>query len=185
MLSRCEDGSALINYINAEQYPSVVLFRNFNGVNSKPMIWIILTDKKTGSKISGIDWCKTRLKKLINTYARSLEIDDKKLIWKISINSNDSKMNILWNILFKVYKEITYHGLKEWQSDTVFWYINQEIVDNDPCEDYNKFVIKYNKKLNKKKSPNRRLNLDIKHKREYSDQIDRINIHSASIEYYI
>ena len=59
----------MIEYINAEQQPSVVIFENLSpssvdqeSIQDDPLVWPIVAKTHVGAHISHVNWCKTNLK---------------------------------------------------------------------------------------------------------------------------
>lgn len=121
------DNSSIIEYLNAEQAPSVVIFENIVSssesqevIQDAPLVWVIVSAGKKGSKITDVSWCKTQLKELLQKYVKTtLQLTSAKLIWKLTKNPEHDKVRALWYVLFKVHTRIVQYDLRGCRSDTV------------------------------------------------------------------
>eukprot|EP00826_Nyctotherus_ovalis_P004986 TRINITY_DN11108_c0_g1_i26.p1 TRINITY_DN11108_c0_g1~~TRINITY_DN11108_c0_g1_i26.p1 ORF type:complete len:188 (+),score=45.32 TRINITY_DN11108_c0_g1_i26:144-707(+) len=121
------DNSSIIEYLNAEQTPSVVIFENILSsgesqevIQDPPLVWVIVSTGKKGSKISDVSWCKTQLKELLQRYVKTtLQLASAKLIWKFTKNPEHEKTRALWYVLYKLHTRIVQYDLRGCRSDTV------------------------------------------------------------------
>jgi hypothetical protein len=128
----------MIEYLNVEQRPSVVIFENISSsselqeiIQDPPLIWVIVAAGKKGSKIADISWCKIQLKELIQKYVKmNLQLTSTKLIWKFTKNPEQDKSRLLWYVLYKVHTRILQYDLRYCRNDTV------SLVERNVGEEY-------------------------------------------------